>query len=112
MKEEIKEEVLFITNRWDQKNTYRLLDRWFRYMPYRVEFIKGSKVGILQSEKVDIYVEDRIEIAEEISEAGIFTFLIERPWNQFGSKGSDKLVRVKDWFKLETILNGETDEMR
>lgn len=103
--EKIKEEVLFVTNRWDQKNTYRLLDRWFRYTPYRVEFINGSKVDMLQKEKVDICIEDRIENAEEISNAGIFTYLIERRWNQFGSKGSDKLVRVKDWFELMKIFD-------
>ena len=104
-----KNEVLFVTNRWDMKNTYRLLDRWFLYTPYQVKFVegsilgKGSKVEILQNEKVDICIEDRIENAEEISEAGIFTYLIERSWNQFGSKGSDKLVRVKDWFELKEM---------
>ena len=106
----IKDDVLFVTNRWDMKNTYRLLDKRFYYTPYRVEFIKGSKVDILQKEKVDIYIEDRIENAEEISNAGIFTYLIERRWNQSGSKGSDKLVRVKDWFELMEIFDKKEEK--
>jgi uncharacterized HAD superfamily protein len=103
--EKIKDEILFTTNRWDEKNTYRLLDRWFRYTPYRVEFVKGSKLPALMKNKVEIYVEDRIENSEEIANAGIFTYLIERPWNQFGGKGSNNLVRVKDWFKLMEIFD-------
>jgi len=96
-------EVLFITNRWDKLNTYKLLDRLFYDVNYGVIFVEGSKIDVLKKKKVDIYIEDRIENAEEISNAGIFTILLERSWNQFGSKGSDKLVRVKDWFKLGEI---------
>ena len=96
-------EVLFVTNRWDQVNTYKLLDRYFDDIPYHVSFIKGSKVEELKKQKVDIFVEDRVENAEEISNEGILTFLIERPWNQTEIKDSGNLIRVKDWFELEEV---------
>ena len=96
-------EVLFVTNRWDVHNTYKLLDSYFGDIYYNLTCIVGSKVSELQKRKVDIFVEDRIENAEEISNAGIFTILLDRPWNQFGSKGSDKLVRVKDWTELRKV---------
>jgi uncharacterized HAD superfamily protein len=102
-----KKEVLFVTNRWDTINTYKLLDRFFPDVYYSVSFVKGNKTFVLKNEKVDAFVEDRIENAEEISDGGILTYLLERPWNQFGSKGSDKLVRVTDWFELRKVLEEE-----
>ena len=104
-----KKEILFITNRWDEKNTYKLLNRFF-HIPYNVVFVSGSKIDVLKKENVEVYVEDRIENAEEISNAGIFTYLIERPWNQYGSKGSNKLVRVKDWIELKDIYEKLEDK--
>src|SRR4030042_5669509 len=100
---ETKEEVLFVTNRWDKVNTFKLLDRFFHNIFYDVIFVDGTKTNVLKERNVDIFIEDRIENAEEISNAGIFTYLIERPWNQFDSKCSDKLVRVKDWFELRML---------
>ena len=96
-------EVLFVTNRWDKVNTFKLLDRFFYDVYYDVIFVDGSKIDELKRINTEIYIEDRFENAVEISDAGIFTYLIERPWNLWGNKSSNKLVRVKDWFELEEV---------
>src|SRR5574340_1641934 len=68
-------EVLFVTNRWDTVNTFKLLDKYFYDILYDIIFVQGSKIEKLKQLNTEVYVEDRIENAEEISNAGIFTIL-------------------------------------
>ena len=52
----------------------------------------------------DVFVEDFIEEACILAEAGIFTLLLDQPWNQ-GPIPSENCRRVYDWNTIVLLIN-------
>jgi uncharacterized HAD superfamily protein len=63
----------------------------------RIVFDSDKTVGQLSVEQdCDVFVEDQLEVASVIAEAGIFTVLLDQPWNQT-SVLAKNCIRVYDW---------------
>jgi len=61
----------------------------------------GSKLSVAGG--IDVFIEDYYEEAIRLSEAGIFTLLYDRPWNQ-SLFLPDSCRRVKDWNDIVSVV--------
>ncbi len=59
------------------------------------------KTGIVQYEKIDIFIEDKKDIAEAMS---VPVLLIDRPWNR--GELPEHLKRVYTWDDINKFING------
>lgn len=69
----------------------------------RIVFDRRGNKHTVGSE-FDVFVEDLIEEARIIAEAGIFTLLFDQPWNQ-GQVPSENCQRVYDWNTIVLLIN-------
>ncbi len=86
------EEMRYVTESWLDENGFpRYLD---------IYYTDGkSKVDYAEELKLDLFVEDRLDIAEELVDVVPEVILITRPWNEF--KNSDKpILRCSNWFEI------------
>jgi len=88
--------VAYVTNRhipvewceeWLEKNGFPCAD---------VHVVTESKVDILKSLKVDIFVDDWYENFVDLNNAGIFTYLYDRPYNQKYKCGHRRIYKLSD----------------
>ena len=71
----------------------------------RIIFDSGKMVGNLSPERqCNVFVEDLLEVANLLADAGVYTLLFNQPWNQ-----SDMLPenchRVYDWDTIVRMIN-------
>ena len=92
--------VTFITHRWVKKDTYKFLDIIFSGIKYNVHFVSPimSKSGIIRKNKIDLFVDDGVNIVKDLHANGIESVLMEQPYNI----GMD--VPVKIIKSLEEII--------
>ena len=55
----------------------------------------GEKTSFLVKNHFDIFVEDRLRTANQASETGIRTYLVNRPWNE-NRPTHCKVIRIDD----------------
>lgn len=102
-------EIYFITSRPEsiKEKTNLFLKNIFKEMNYQIYFSGGvwggnkSKGQICAELGIDFFVEDNLDYALSCAKRGIFTFLLDKPWNKEG-KPHEKIFRVKNW---KEILN-------
>lgn len=73
----------------------------------QIYFTDGkSKVDYARELELDFFVEDKLEVAEELVEVVPNVLVITRPWNEF--KNSEKpILRCSNWFEVyKEITNG------
>ena len=58
--------------------------------------IGGNYKASISDKEVDIFIEDNLEQAQWIAEAGIYTLLFDHPWNR-NEIINNKCKRVKSW---------------
>ncbi len=90
-KEEFREETI----QWIKRN----ID-----VPFTLEMCaSGSDKCRLLPEYITHFVEDRLRTVNELAEAGIKTFLINRPWNQDRQTHPD-VTRVNDLLEVYMLI--------
>jgi len=99
---------IFITARPDKENTYNWLHKWFK-IPFKIEFA-GDENGGRKSSKVikndiDIFIEDRVKHAIEISSKEKCVWLLKRSWNRH-IKENQYIIQVDDWYDIEEMYKG------
>lgn len=57
---------------------------------------KGSKVDILKSQEIDIFVDDNVSNFIECNKAGICCFLMDRKWNKYVDVGFKRITNLND----------------
>lgn len=62
------------------------------------------KVREIKRLEIDVFLEDALDYALPIAEAGINVILFDRPWNQ-AEKLPSNIYRVNDWKEARVILN-------
>lgn len=90
------EPVCYVTQRpipkdwveeWIEKNNFPCVP---------VVVVDGSKVEAIKKFNVDIYIDDRYTNFVDLTNNGIFTFLMDRPWNQYYDVGHRRIYSLKD----------------
>lgn len=102
--------VLLVTSRMPsilESVTYQWLKLHF-HVPLRVKFAK-DKLPVLLNSRNQIFVEDRLQTANLLADAGITCFLISRPWNAGRAVHTnvirmENLKEVTDYIKQRGIL--------
>lgn len=61
-----------------------------------VETVNGNKVEILKKYDIDIFVDDKYSNFLELNEAGICTYLLDRPWNRKFDVGHLRIYDLKE----------------
>ena len=61
-----------------------------------VHVVNGTKVDILKNANIDIFVEDKYLNFTELNKAGIFTYLLDRPWNTRYNVGHKRIYSLND----------------
>ncbi len=76
----------------------------------RIVFDSGKALGNLSMEKhCDVFVDDQLEAANLLADAGVFTLLLDQPWNQATSLPKN-CQRVYNWNEIIAEVNKyETD---
>lgn len=75
----------------------------------RIMFESEKVEGNLSLEKqCGIFIEDQLEAAKSLAEAGIFTLLFNQPWNRAESL-PENCRRVYDWDNIVEIINQLAD---
>ena len=70
----------------------------------RIAFDSDKTAGKLSLERdCDVFVEDQLEVASVIAEAGVFTLLLDQPWNQ-ASILPKNCERVPDWNAIVRLI--------
>lgn len=90
--------ITFVTSRREEfnDNTNSWIQKHFPYLTYALVNRKSEdKVKFLLKENFKVFIEDRLRTANQVSEAGITTFLFNRPWNM-NRETHKKVVRVDD----------------
>ena len=59
---------------------------------------------LLMERDCDVFVEDQLEVASVIAEAGIFTILLDQPWNQTSILPKN-CIRIYDWNAIVMQIN-------
>ena len=99
-----KHEIWLVTSR--PVSTQTLTLSWLHEHKVRYDHIefnrRGDKYSV--SPKFDVFVEDFVEEAYAIAEAGIFTILFNQPWNNPASLPKN-CKRVYDWDGLLLLIN-------
>lgn len=71
----------------------------------RIVFDSGKSAGTLSLERdFDVFVEDQLEVAYLIAGAGVFTLLLDQPWNQTPVLPKH-CKRVTDWNAIVLSIN-------
>jgi uncharacterized HAD superfamily protein len=68
-------------------------------------FGSDKTAGKLSLERdCDVFVEDQLEVAGLLAEAGVFTLLLDHPWNQAPIL-PENCQRVSDWHAVVLGIN-------
>lgn len=96
MSELSRHEIWIITSRPPdmEEMTMSWLNNWRIKYDYIVFENEKHKISTRQS--IDIFVEDNLEQARAIAEAGIASLLYDQPWNQSTSL-PEKCTRIYNW---------------
>lgn len=93
------EPVCYVTHRsvpkewceeWLEKNNFPCVP---------VHVVNGTKVKVLQDADVDIFVEDKYDNFKELNNKGIFTYLLDRPWNTRYNIGHKRIYSLNEIVK-------------
>lgn len=97
--------IYYVTARMSHMND--VTEVWFnKYsVPFKEIYYLGShdKLNKAQELNCDIFIEDRLENALQLSEAGIEVYLVDCPYNQF--ELNDKIIRVNTWEDIYNEVN-------
>ena len=70
-----------------------------------IVFESGKSAGTLSLERdFDMFVEDQLEVACLIAETGVFTLLLDQPWNQAPTL-PNHCQRVPGWNSIILLIN-------
>lgn len=98
-------DIFYVTARLSQMN--EVTESWFnKYdVPFKEIFYLGShdKLNKAHELNCDIFIEDRLENALQLSEAGIEVYLVNCPYNQF--ELNEKITRVHTWEEIYNEVN-------
>jgi uncharacterized HAD superfamily protein len=94
--------ILFVSNRWDEESTKKFFNKNFSDIRYKIIFTPNSKVKVLLKNKVTHFVEDRLDLANEVGKVGITVYLFESCHNQ--GKTGKNVIRVKSWKEIEELF--------
>lgn len=90
------EPVAYVTHRgvpktwceeWIEKNNFPCVP---------VHVVKESKIEVLKDLNVDIFIEDSYKNFVELNNAGIFTYLLDRPWNKRYDVGHRRIYNLSE----------------
>jgi uncharacterized HAD superfamily protein len=99
-----KHEIWLVTSRPALTQTLTL--SWLHENKVRYNHIefgrRGDKFSV--GPKFDVFIEDFVEEADAIAEAGIFTILFDQPWNNT-SPLPKNCKRVYDWDGILLLIN-------
>lgn len=92
------EPAAYITARSiDPEVTQKWLDsNGFPKAPLRCVGHDESKIKVANSLKLDIFVDDKFENFVELTKAGLFTYLMDAPYNQHYNVGFRRIKSLKD----------------
>ena len=76
------------------------------YINYdNIVFDSNKTAGkLLVERECDVFIEDQLEVASAIAEEGVFTILLDQPWNQT-SNLPNNCIRVHDWTAIISQIN-------
>ena len=103
-----KNKLFFITSRpvKIKEKTEQFFKKNFPYLPLNLIFsgdIWGSqekkKPIICKKLGIEIIIEDNINYALDCASVGVFTYLLDKPWNQNGNLNNN-MIRVKNWEEI------------
>lgn len=105
-------EVIFVTSRNSKMfdPTFKLLDKWFPNLKYKVFFPHTDgkrKIDVIKKCGIDIFVEDRLKYCLDISSNGCLVLMIDKAWNRRFQENANnnKIVRVNDWSDIRMIYD-------
>jgi uncharacterized HAD superfamily protein len=83
-----KRPLVFITHRWDVENTEKVFSRLFSPGTYRIHYVnpKHLKSVPAKAESLDLFVDDRVDILEDMVKNGIQAVLFDYPHNRHDKK--------------------------
>ncbi len=101
-------ETTVITARREELREYTLkwLDKHYKWIFQDVYFADHftdnhkNKSDICKDCKIHYMIEDSFENSLDTANAGIKTFLLERPWNRHITYKHPNIIRVKDWKEI------------
>jgi len=103
-----KEEIVFVTRRWDYDNTFKLLNILLNGIPYKVIFVKYEKLSALLENEVKYFIDDSPHVAKELSDgsqAGIKMFLFDQ-FDVFSNmKFNNNIKRVTSWKEIKNAFH-------
>ena len=79
-----------VSKQWLEKNHFPCVP---------VETVNGNKSEVLKKYNIDIFVEDKYENFVQLNKEGIFTYLLDRPWNQKFDVGHMRIYNLEDIIK-------------
>ena len=101
-----QEPIVLVSNRWDYYSTQVWLNKWLS-VPWIIKYTDCKKGQIVKDLGIDVFVEDRIENAEDIAKAGATVLLISRMWNKFYRIKDEGIIRVKGWKGITEFFEKE-----
>jgi hypothetical protein len=84
-----------VTEAWLFKNQ-------FPFAPVHVVTPGNSKVEILQKIGASAFIDDKYENYKEVKDAGIRSFLQDRPWNRHVDVGADRVFTIEQ--AMDSVL--------
>ena len=60
---------------------------------------KNTKVKVLKDADIDIFVDDKYQNFTELNKEGIFTYLLDRPWNTRYNIGHKRIYSLEEIIK-------------
>lgn len=101
--------IIIITARWsdEQIDAFKISEEWFK--KHGINYDKlyvgmESKVEVALDEKIDVFIDDSIKNCENVSAAGIKTYLFDSETNRHVNLG-EKIDRVYSWDEIYKKLN-------
>lgn len=99
-------ELIIITARqgYLQEYTFNFFKKHFPNINFNIIFTgdifggKKNKNEVCVEKNIDYLIEDRRKIVKDCAEAGVKSFLLDKPWSQ--NCEHDNIIRVKDWNEI------------
>lgn len=89
------------TINWISNNFGNVFEKIVHSSDFHKDNKKLSKKDLCLKFDLDILIEDNPEYALNCSEAGVFVFLLDKPWNQrFEDKKCYNIYRVDNWKEI------------
>lgn len=117
-----KYELIIITSRPKNvsKNTVAWLKKHFpkkfknvhfAYNPFILKSVKKTKSQIALESKIDLFIEDNIDLATEVASEGVKVYLLDAPWNQTKDLHPN-ITRVYSWKDILDKIKGRRNDQK